>query len=299
VIPLRRSIAVVAVLTMLVSACSSLSSHHVATVGDAEITEQDLADLYEVDTLPVDEDLRQTIFALIAREILLDSMNAQFGTGLDEAAVQEVYDGLVVQMEANDVDPATLLNVPGAGLGMIRFNAEISVVRDSVMESLVAEAGYLDSLFENPAAITTVCSKHILVGTEEEALAVVDRLDGGEDFATVADEVSIDTSSVGGDLGCRAANAYVEPFASTTVSSPLNELAGPIETEFGWHVLVVSERTAPTREDVAADPFNLIPSDELNSLWQTWFNDQLRAATVELESRYGTWSAVGIAPPES
>ena len=268
-------------------------------MGDTVITEKDLAALYAVDSLPVDEPLRATIFALIAKAVLLDAMQVEFGANLDDAQVQTVYDRLVSQMESANLTPADFLNLPGAGLGMIRFDAEIAVVRSSVMESLVAQPGYLDSLFADPTILTTVCAKHILVATEEEAQAVRTRLEAGEDFATVAGEVSLDTSSAGGDLGCNPAASYVEPFASTTVSAPLNELTGPLQTEFGWHVLLVSERSSPTREEIAADPLGTMPSAELNAIWQTWFNDKLQEATVELESRYGTWSAVGIVPPDT
>ncbi|OFW67583.1 MAG: hypothetical protein A2Z12_04325 [Actinobacteria bacterium RBG_16_68_21] len=297
--PLRKSIALIAVLLMLLSACSSGSNQEVAKVGDTVITEQDLAELYDVASLPVDEQLRSTVFALIAKEVLLEAMQVEFGTGLDGAKVQEVYDRLIGQMEANNLTPADFLGLPGAGLGMIRFDSEIAVVRDSVMNSLVAQPDYVDALFANPAAVTTVCAKHILVATEEEALAVRVRLEAGEDFTAVATEVSLDTGSEGGDLGCQVASAYVEPFAATTMSAPLDELTGPFQTDFGWHVVVVSDRTAPTREEILADPTGVIPSEELSALWREWFNAKLQAATVELDPKYGTWSAVGIIPPGS
>ena len=297
--PLRKSIALIAVLLMLLSACSSGSNQEVAKVGDTVITEQDLAELYDVASLPVDEQLRSTVFALIAKEVLLEAMQVEFGTGLDDAKVQEVYDRLIGQMEANNLTPADFLGLPGAGLGMIRFDSEIAVVRDSVMNSLVAQPDYVDALFANPAAVTTVCAKHILVATEEEALAVRVRLEAGEDFTAVATEVSLDTGSEGGDLGCQVASAYVEPFAATTMSAPLDELTGPFQTDFGWHVVVVSDRTAPTREEILADPTGVIPSEELSALWREWFNAKLQAATVELDPKYGTWSAVGIIPPGS
>ena len=297
--PLRKSIALIAVLLMLLSACSSGSNQEVAKVGDTVITEQDLAELYDVASLPVDEQLRSTVFALIAKEVLLEAMQVEFGTGLDGAKVQEVYDRLIGQMEANNLTPADFLGLPGAGLGMIRFDSEIAVVRDSVMNSLVAQPDYVDALFANPAAVTTVCAKHILVATEEEALAVRVRLEAGEDFTAVATEVSLDTGSEGGDLGCQVASAYVEPFAATTLSAPLDELTGPFQTDFGWHVVVVSDRTAPTREEILADPTGVIPSEELSALWREWFNAKLQAATVELDPKYGTWSAVGIIPPGS
>ena len=298
-IPLRRSVALLAATFVLLSACSSGSNREVARVGDTVITEGDIGGLYAEDTLPVDEELRSTIFALIAKQALIDGMQVDFSATLDDTKVQSVYDALVSQMEANNLTPADFLGFPGAGLGMVRFNAEISVLRITAINGLVAQPGYLDTLFATPAAITTVCAKHILVATEEEAQTVRARLEAGEDFATVATEVSTDTSSIGGDLGCATASTYVEPFATATLDAPLNEVTGPVESEFGWHVILVTERTVPTRDEVIADPVGSIPTAELNALWQEWFNAKLQAATVELKPAYGTWSAVGIVPPES
>jgi parvulin-like peptidyl-prolyl isomerase len=89
-----------------------------------------------------------------------------------------------------------------------------------------------------------VCAKHILLGTQLEAEYVFVELLGGADFATRADTVSLDSGS-GGDLGCRQAAVYVDEFAAAALEAPLNEVFGPVQSEFGWHVIVVSERTVP------------------------------------------------------
>jgi hypothetical protein len=299
VIPLRRLVTLAIVAVLLTAACSSGSNREVAKVGETSITEQDLAALFNSNTLPVDEELRSTIFALTARVVLIDAMQTDLGLSLDQTAVQDLYDQLVAEMEAQNSDPAQYLNLPNAGLGMLRFNAEIAVVRRAVVGALVTQPGYLDGLFADPTAISTVCAKHILVATEEEALAVKDRLQAGEDFAAVAGEVSLDTGTPDGDLGCQAANAYVEPFATAAATANIGEITGPIETEYGWHVLVVSDRTTLNRDDVVADPLGTLPSTELSYLWQDWFNHQLQNATVELDPKYGTWTPTGITPPES
>ena len=180
---------------------------------------------------------------------------------------------------------------------MLRFNAEVGILRDQVIVALVSDSAYLDALFASPAPITTVCAKHILVGTSAQADYVLAQLAGGADFAVLADQVS-DDAGPGGDLGCRQAAEYVGEFADATLVAPLNEVFGPVETEFGFHIILVSERTMPTREEIIADPVTNLSSGELNGLWQEWFNAQLQAAVVDLEPEYGTWSPVGILPPE-
>lgn len=281
---------------MVTAACSS-SSGLVATVGvDGEITQDDLAALYETNTLPVDEELRQAIFGLIAYEVLVTAMEADFGFGIDEAGVEDLFTQISLERDSYGISTADFLGVPNAGEEMLRFDASLAVLKRQVVNALASDPEYIDAVMELPTLFTTVCAAHILVATEEEATTVIDRLGEGEAFAAVADEVSLDTG-VGGDLGCRVAGTYVTQFADATVEAPLNEVFGPVETEFGWHVLLVTERTAPTREEVAADPIAILPVSEANALWQEWFNGKLQEAEVVVEPKYGTWSPVGILPP--
>jgi parvulin-like peptidyl-prolyl isomerase len=123
------------------------------------------------------------------------------------------------------------------------------------------------------------------------------RLAAGEDFATVADEVSLDTDTEGGDLGCASAGSYVTEFAEAALAATIGEVVGPVESDYGFHVLVVSERTTPTRAEYLADPRALLTDDDLSSIWSNWFNDQLQAADAWVAERYGNWTPIGITAP--
>lgn len=294
--PLRKFIVLAVLLSLVTAACSSTPAVVATIGGTTQITEADLGDLFETKAVPVDTELRDAIFALTALEILLQGMRADFGLELDQAGVDTMMSQLTAQRDGAGLSTADFLGVPNAGEGMLRFDAELVVLRRQVVDALVTAPSFIDEVMATPTLITRVCSAHVLVATEEEAQGVLDRLRAGEAIATVADEVSLDTG-VGGDLGCRIAGEYVDEFAVATIEAPIGEPYGPIETLFGWHVLIVSERTAPTRDEVAADPVAVIPVSEATAIWQEWFNDKLRAADVVVEAKYGTWSATGIVPP--
>jgi peptidyl-prolyl cis-trans isomerase D len=93
--------------------------------------------------------------------------------------------------------------------------------------------------------------RHILINVEGDdyaaaearAQAVLDRLNNGEDFATLAQEVSDDagTRSQGGDLGWIGRGLLVGPFEDTLFEMQVGEIAGPVETEFGYHILRLDE----------------------------------------------------------
>lgn len=89
------------------------------------------------------------------------------------------------------------------------------------------------------------CVKHILVPTEAEAKAVTDALAAGGDFAKLAQEKSKDPGSAaqGGDLGCFEPGVMVPEFDRASFSGPINTVQ-TVKSQFGYHVLVVTKRTA-------------------------------------------------------
>ncbi len=100
-----------------------------------------------------------------------------------------------------------------------------------------------------------VRARHILVEEEDEAAAVLARLEAGEEFADIAREVSQDPGSArnGGDLGFFTAGRMVAPFSAAAFELEPGEVSDPVETQFGWHVIKVEERRAtqlPQFEDM-------------------------------------------------
>lgn len=95
--------------------------------------------------------------------------------------------------------------------------------------------------------------------TEEEALAKAQalrkRLEGGEDFATLAKAESDDTGSGanGGDLGTFKRGSMVPAFEEAAFKLPINELSEPIRTQFGYHIIRADKRESKPFEEVRAE----------------------------------------------
>ena len=84
------------------------------------------------------------------------------------------------------------------------------------------------------------CARHILVADRELAESIVADVQGGADFAALAGEHGTDaTSTRGGDLGCFGRGQMVAPFEEAVVAATVGEVAGPIETQFGYHAILV------------------------------------------------------------
>ncbi|MBZ0297334.1 MAG: peptidylprolyl isomerase, partial [Anaerolineae bacterium] len=91
-----------------------------------------------------------------------------------------------------------------------------------------------------PEAVMQVHARHILVGTEAEAQQVLQRLQNGEDFATVAAEVSKDvtTREQGGDLGWFMDGELLQPgLSQAAFSLEPGQIAGPLVTSLGYHII--------------------------------------------------------------
>jgi peptidyl-prolyl cis-trans isomerase C len=85
---------------------------------------------------------------------------------------------------------------------------------------------------------------------QEEADKLKADLAAGADFAELAKANSTDTGSGanGGDLGWFGLGMMVKPFEDAVVAAKVGEVAGPVQSDFGWHLILVKE----TR--VAANP---------------------------------------------
>lgn len=77
------------------------------------------------------------------------------------------------------------------------------------------------------------------VQTYQKAMEVFDRIKKGEDFALLAQQFSEDpaTKSNGGDLGYFDRRRMAQPFDSAVFTLKVGEVAGPVRTQYGWHII--------------------------------------------------------------
>lgn len=139
-----------------------------------------------------------------------------------------------------------------------------------------------------PTSEPQVHARHILVETEEEAEAVLQRLDQGEDFASLAEELSQDPGSAGqgGDLGWFPRGQMVTQFEEAAFGLSPGETSDVVETSSGYHIIIVEERD----EDRELDPAVL--DAKKREAFQLWLSDLQGTAAIE---RY--WSEDNV-PPE-
>ena len=86
-------------------------------------------------------------------------------------------------------------------------------------------------------------ARHILVASQETCEELKARIAAGESFAELAEQHSTCPSGQqGGSLGEFGPGQMVKEFDEAVFSAPLHEVQGPVKTQFGYHLLEVTDR---------------------------------------------------------
>ena len=117
-----------------------------------------------------------------------------------------------------------------------------------VVTDAAIQAAY-DKDYANKPGPEQVDARHILVQTQAQAEGIIDQLNKGADFATLATKDSIDPGAKnGGELGWFSQDQMVPAFSAAAFALKKGEYTKtPVQTQFGYHVILnEGHRTAPT-----------------------------------------------------
>jgi len=157
-------------------------------------------------------------------------------------------------------------------------SAEVIAQLDSAKKTLLTQADVQNFIKANPVTDaeikaeydskvagengTEYKARHILVKTEAEAKKLIEELDKGADFAKLANKNSLDAkeSQNGGDLGWFVAGQMVAPFSEAVVKLEKGKYTKtPVQTQFGWHVILREDSRAQTPPPLEAVKEQLMP----------------------------------------
>ncbi|MFC0170380.1 peptidylprolyl isomerase [Pseudoduganella danionis] len=148
--------------------------------------------------------------------------------------------------------------------------AEVKAAIENARQSIIINAMLADYLKKNPVKEADMKaeydkyksamgekeyhSRHILVGTEQEAKDIIAKLKNGGKFEELAKVSKDGSANNGGDLGWMTPGKLVKPFADAMVALKNGEITQtPVKTEFGFHVIKMEESRAvklPSFEEV-------------------------------------------------
>lgn len=198
---------------------------------------------------------------------------ASKGGSVSDADIAASEAGLIAQVEGlltSTTDPAAEAKALYDSTPYLPFLVQYQASQDALTALLAETADPADGI---------PCVRHILMDTADEAQAALSRLDAGEDFGELAVELSTGPSGPnGGELGCSPSSQYVLPFAEAVDGAEIGEFVGPVETEFGFHVLVV-DRTEVDGRAIATE----------------LLQERVSGATVTIDEKLGVWDADRLA----
>lgn len=235
----------------------------VARVNDSEVHLSDLQDLKN--SLP---QLQQIPMGQIYGDLLEQAIA---NTAVADKAMAEK-----VNQEPEVTERLAEMERQLAGRVWIDRQIEARITEEMVQERFAAYKK------DNPPQ-PEVKARHILVETEADARALIEELNGGADFAALAEEHSTGPSaSRGGDLGFFGQGDMVPEFANAAFDlEPGQFTAEPVKTQFGWHVIKVDERRMSEPPKLDTQLRARIRGDLTGKVYRDLVAELVEAAKVE------------------
>lgn len=157
------------------------------------------------------------------------------------------------------------------------------------------------------------CAQHILFGPDQEQQAeeTLQELEDGANFGELAAERSQDTGSAenGGELGCIGEGETVPNFEEALFDAEEGETVGPVETQFGYHIIKVNEvneESVQPFEEVEGEIREQLTAQAESEQFSQWLTEQEERRNVEYLEGYDPAAAqqqmeqmMPEAPPES
>ncbi len=290
----RARPALLAALIVLIAACGDGAGGTAATVNGVDISVSEveamrISEEATIDKVAFAEDLTNAIINIAVVTAARDEFSIEPTT--EEIAVKK--EELASTLEAaQGISIEDFFTTQGLPIERLDVIANQQVIREHLFvefESEALPATDADAqllLSADPTGRITACVRHILVPTEQEAIDARSRIDGGEAFADVAAEIGTDgTAASGGDLGCQPLGMYVAEFANAAAAATIGAVSDPVESQFGWHLILVESREEPSLESLREE----IDAGRVNQLIDAWLLSTVTDATVEVDDQYGVW----------
>ena len=281
----------------MLAACGNAASAVTATVDQTDITVAEVEALIDTEDSVIDKTTFAQYLGYAIQFVILDAAAEQdFGVSFTDQEIASQAEQMVGGLVADGQSREDFLAERGITETFLSEVANQSLIDAALRERFLEDIGTANeeelTAARNAAQaeLTTACVSHILVPTQEDALLTLARLQGGEDFGAVATQVSQDAGSAAnqGALGCGSPAPYAAPFRDAVLVAEVGEIHPEVvETQFGYHIILVTERQDAAEEDVTESTNDNLAAAE----FQSWFFESIEAAEVIVVEEYGVWQA--------
>ncbi|RWR14290.1 peptidylprolyl isomerase [Paenirhodobacter populi] len=205
----------------------------------------------------------------------------------DDVLFNGILDQLVQQTALSKIGEGMKTKKDDIALEVERRAYLAGIVLDKTATDAASDAAIqkaYDEKFVNAAPGVEYHAAHIIVPTEDEAKAVKADIDGGKDFAEEAKEKSQDGAAQnGGDLGWFTLDKMVPEFSEVIATMKPDEVVGPIQTQYGWHVVKLFD-SRPAQTPTLDEVRDQISAELRQTAVQDRVTDTLKSAKVVKET---------------
>ncbi|WP_432667708.1 peptidylprolyl isomerase [Wukongibacter baidiensis] len=230
----------ISLLLVIVSVTGCQSKDIVASVGEEEITKEELYQSL------VDQNGIEALEALITEKIVeLEAKKENIE--ITEEDIGKEMKKIIDYYGNEDAFNQVLENAGYTNDDVIKnIKTSIEIEKLLVPSLNITEDEMKQYFNDNKASFATqeqVKTSHILVDSEEKAGEVKNKLLAGEDFSKLAKEYSLDPGSKenGGDLGYVVRGQMVPEFEDAVFTLEVGKISDPVKTQYGYHIIKVEE----------------------------------------------------------
>lgn len=204
--------------------------------------------------------LRKQFLGQRANEMALVQEANRRNISVNEEDIQSQFDDYMGKFQSDSgigkVDEGVLRQ-------LLKEKQQVSLLTELLLKEIEVRPGDVVVLHHDVedklATPEQICLRHIVVPDIDTANHLLVELKNGADFADLAKRHSMDanTAAKGGDVGCFAKEHMIpqSDFERAAYNSRVDELAGPVQSELGQHLLIVYERK-PARIPTLNEVYN-------------------------------------------
>lgn len=310
-----RKLALVALAALALSSCD-LVEPAAAMVGGEKITVSEIQEAVDEfkespefarlgaqgDAEAITREFEQSYLATVIRREVLTPEAAERGIEVTDEEVQAQLEEIQAEFASQSAFEEALKE---QGLTLEQLKQLIAdrqleqKLREAINEDLAPEDSEIQAYYEdNIEDFQETEAQHILVKSESLAREIADELQSARKsevdalFARLAKRHSTDKSNKAdaGELGFFVPGQFVPEFEEGANALEVGEISDPVKTEFGFHVIRVTDREPIPLDEVRGQIVAEISGVDEETAWQDWVKQAYLDAEVEVNPRYGEFN---------
>jgi foldase protein PrsA len=243
--------------------------------------------------------IEQTYLASLISRNILEGLAKAEGIEVTEAEVTDqiatIKKSFASQEEFDKAlgdEGVTMTELPDLVRGQILEAKLRQKVAEDAAATPAEVRAYYDSHIDD---FRQIRASHILVKKRALADQLSKRLQNtpvssrAQLFAKLAKKNSIDTGSgpKGGDLGLAPSSKYVPSFAAALEALDVNEVSDPVQSQFGYHVILVTEKVTQSFAEAKASIEKQLATEQGDKAWTDYITKAYEDADIRVNPRYG------------